>query len=104
MSRLTHMSSKAVEAKQWDVLQEASSYLEAVGRFRSRCPADSVPAVMDEVPWVIHAPRSLGGASGGGFGRQPRLTSCEPFTASSSQRVLPSAMALGALLGSLSAC
>lgn len=34
---LTPMSSKAVEAER-DVLQEASSYLEGVGRFRCRCP------------------------------------------------------------------
>lgn len=51
------MSSRAVEAKQGDVLQEASSYLEAVGKFQSPCPAASVPAVMDEVLWVIAGPR-----------------------------------------------
>lgn len=44
------------------------------GQVPGQCPADSVPAVMDEVLWVIHAPRSLGGASGGGFGSKPRLT------------------------------
>lgn len=63
-----------------------------------------VPAGMDEVLWVIHAPRSQGGAGGGGFGPKPRLAPCEPFPCSPSQRVLPSPMALGALLRSLSAC
>lgn len=76
--------------KQRDVLQEESSYLEAVGRFQWRCPADSVPAVMDEVLRVIHQPRSQGGASGAGFGSKPRLHHVSPSWPSSCPRVLPS--------------